>query len=51
MEDLRLEMECEAPNGWVNNIILRRNASGQVEEVEVPDDTEEVSGDAGNHQA
>lgn len=51
METLILEMECDAPNDWENTVILRRNANGEVEEVDVPDDVEEVNGDAGNDQA
>ena len=46
-----LERECDAPENWENNVILRRNAAGEVIEVDVPDDTEEVGEDAGDHKA
>ena len=38
MEEMYLERESDAPEGWEENVILRRNADGQVEEVNVPDD-------------
>ena len=51
METLILERECDAPNDWENNVILRRKANGEVEEVTIPDDTEGVNENAGNDQA
>lgn len=46
MEDMYLEMEAEAPEGWQANAILRRGANGKIIEVDIPDDTEEAEGDA-----
>lgn len=51
MEYITFEREGDAPENWENNIILQRNTAGDVVEVEVPDDTEEVKNDAGNDKA
>ena len=44
----KLERESDAPADWKTNAIMMRDASGAVIEVDVPDDTEEVTGDAGD---
>lgn len=46
-----LEIEGDAPEKWETNVILKRASDGAVIEVNVPDDTEEVSGNAGDNQA
>lgn len=43
--DLILEKEGDMPEGWVSNVVYVRNAEGKLVEVEVPDDTEELSKD------
>lgn len=49
MEDeLELERECDAPEGWVTDVVYVRNEKGELVEVEVPDDTEELVLDEGN---
>lgn len=48
MAERKYERESDAPENWENNVILQRNAAGEVAEVEVPDDAEEVTGDAEN---
>lgn len=45
---MKFERECDAPENWKTDTILQRNPAGDVVEIDVPDDTEEVSGDAGN---
>ena len=47
MNEEYLEQEGDMPEGWENNIILRRDGRGRVIEVEVPDD-EEVDDSAAN---
>ena len=39
-EILELELEGNAPEGWVTNTILIRNEKGELVEIEVPDDKE-----------
>ena len=41
-----LERESDAPVNWQTNVVMKRGASGEVETIEVPDDPEEVEGDA-----
>jgi hypothetical protein len=48
MDTRNYERESDAPANWENNVILQRNAAGEVVEVEVPDDAEEVTGDVEN---
>lgn len=48
---MTFERECDAPENWKTNKILQRNAAGDVVEIDVPDDTEEVKEDAGNDKA
>lgn len=51
MADIKFERESDAPAGWKTDTVLQRNASGEVYELEVPDDDvypEEVTEDAGN---
>jgi hypothetical protein len=43
--DLILEKEGDMPEDWVSNVVYVRNADGKLVEVEVPDDTEELSKD------
>ena len=43
--DLILEREGDAPEGWVSNVVFVRNKKGKLVEVEVPDDTEELTED------
>lgn len=38
MADIKYERESDAPAGWKTDTILRRNASGEVFELNVPDD-------------
>lgn len=45
-----LECESDAPENWETDVILTRDAEGNVLTVYVPDD-EEVDDDAGNDQA
>lgn len=40
MNEEYLERECDAPDGWVNNIVLLRDGKGKVVELNVPDDEE-----------
>jgi len=47
MDTILLEHECYAPENWKSNVILRRNANGDVEEVTIPDD-EEVTDHVGD---
>jgi len=46
--DLILEREGDAPEGWVTDVVYVRNEKGELVEVEVPDDTEELVLDEGN---
>lgn len=46
--DLVLEREGDAPDGWVTDTVFIRNEKGELVEVEVPDDTEELVLDEGN---
>ncbi len=43
--DLILEKEGDTPENWVSNVVYVRNAEGKLVEVEVPDDTEELTKD------
>ena len=45
---MKFEREGDAPELWATDVILKRNAEGDVVEIDVPDDTEEVTEDAGN---
>lgn len=44
----KLEREAEMPEGWVSDKVLERDADGNINEVDVPDDPdgEEVGDDA-----
>lgn len=44
----KYEVESDRPENWADEVILKRNDSGTVEEVTVPDDPEEVTDDVGN---
>lgn len=46
--DLILEQEGDMPENWVSDVVYVRNAEGKMVEVEVPDDTEELSEDEDN---
>jgi len=46
--DLIFEREGDAPEGWVTDVVYVRNEKGELVEVEVPDDTEELVLDEGN---
>lgn len=48
---MTFEREGDAPENWKTDMILQRNAAGEVVEIDVPDDTEEVTDDAGNDKA
>ena len=41
MNEERLEMEMDMPEEWESDVIMRRNRLGDIEIVDVPDDTEE----------
>lgn len=43
--DLILEQEGDMPENWVSDVVYVRNAEGKLVEVEIPDDTEELSED------
>ena len=43
--DLILEQEGDMPKNWVSDVVYVRNAEGKLVEVEIPDDTEELSED------
>lgn len=40
--DLVLEREGDIPDGWISNVVYVRNEAGELVELEVPDDTEEL---------
>ena len=40
-----LEQEGDMPKNWVSDVVYVRNAEGKLVEVEIPDDTEELSED------
>lgn len=48
---MTFERECDAPENWKTDVILQRNTAGDVVEIDVPDDSEEVTEDAGNDKA
>ena len=48
---MTFERDCDAPENWKTDVILQRNTAGDVVEIDVPDDTEEVTEDAGNDKA
>ena len=51
MDDkLILEREGDAPENWETEVILHRDGRGNVLTVDVPDDDEEASKDAGDDQ-
>lgn len=41
MDEMILEREMDIPENWEPNVIMRRNRLGDIEIVDVPDDTEE----------
>ncbi len=45
MDKTKLEREGGAPEGWETDVVLERDASGEVVRVEIPDD-KEADGDA-----
>lgn len=48
---MKFEHESDAPENWETDVILKRNVAGDVVEIDVPDDTEEVTDNAGNDKA
>lgn len=44
-DDLILEQEGDEPEDWVSNLVFVRNENGELVEIEVPDDTEELMED------
>lgn len=41
-EIIMLEMECDEPINWVTDTVFIRNEKGEIVELDVPDDVEEV---------
>lgn len=41
MDEMILEREMDIPEEWESDVIMRRNRLGDIEIVDVPDDTEE----------
>lgn len=41
-EKIIYEREGSAPEGWETNLVLERNAEGEIIVVEIPDDKEEI---------
>lgn len=42
------ERESDAPDDWQDNVILVRDGKGNIVEMEIPDDSEEVGDSVGN---